>query len=149
MAGKAQGAVARATMVRNLAWAAAEAPGQALTIEPLNVFDMPGYFLADFATAAEIIAEVGAPNLGLQFDAWHAQLVTGDTLGAWDTFGRLATHVQVAGSPGRHEPVKGEIDYPAFFARLDADGYAGWVGAEYNPKKRTEDGLGWLTPWLG
>lgn len=147
MAGKAQGVVARATMVRNLAWAAAEAPGQALTIEPASPADMPGSFLADFETAAGIIAEVGAPNLGLQFDVYHAELITGDAFAAWQEWGRLATHVQVAGVPGRAEPDTGDFDCAAFFARLDADGYAGLVGAEYTPGQRTEDGLAWLARW--
>lgn len=144
MAGEAEGAQARATFARNLRWAAAEAPGQSLTIEPINPADMPGYFLNDFDLAAEIIAEVGAPNLGLQFDAYHAHRITGDVLGAWDRHRALVRHVQVADHPGRHEPGSGEIDFDAFFARLDADGYTGLVSAEYHPAATTAAGLGWL-----
>ncbi|MCG6901494.1 MAG: TIM barrel protein [Rhodobacter sp.] len=144
MAGTAEGASARDTFIRNLAWAAAEAPRQSLTIEPLNPGDMPGYFLNDFELAAVVLAEVGAPNLGLQFDAYHAQIITGDVPGTWASYRHLVRHVQVASVPGRNEPDGGIIDYAEFFARLDADGYDGYVSGEYNPKGRTEDGLCWL-----
>jgi len=144
MAGKAQGVVARRTYLDNLAWAAAQAPKMNLTIEPINPTDMPGYFLSDFDMAAEILDEVNAPNLGLQFDMYHAQMITGDGMAVWDAHGHRARHIQVGGLPGRHEPVKGEIDYPAFFARLDAEGYAGWVSGEYNPAGRTDEGLDWI-----
>lgn len=144
MAGVAEGDAARAVFVDNLRWAAALALGQSLTIEPINQVDMPGYFLADFDTALAVIAAVGAPNLKLQFDAYHAQRITGDVMGTWDRVRTSVAHVQVAGYPGRREPMGGMIDYPAFFARLDAEGYAGWVSGEYKPADRTEDGLGWM-----
>jgi len=143
MAGKAHGFLAHETFVRNLTWAAAQMPGQSLTIEPINSIDMPGYFLNDFDLAAEILSEVGASNLGLQFDAYHAQLITGNAIEVWDKHGTLSRHVQVAGVPGRHEPTGGDIDYPAFFRRLDHDGYPGFVSGEYHPKTRTADGLAW------
>jgi len=144
MAGKAQGPAARNTFIRNLAWAAKQAPTQSLTIEPINQTDMPGYFLNDFELASVVLAEVGAPNLGLQFDAYHAQIITGDALRAWETYRHLVRHVQVAGVPGRHEPDREDIDYPKFFRALDAAGYDGCVSGEYNPIARTTDGLGWF-----
>ncbi|MDJ0823957.1 MAG: TIM barrel protein [Rhodobacter sp.] len=144
MSGIAEGPAARDTYLGNLAWAAAEAPGQSLTIEPINPTDMPGYFLNGFELAAEVLAEIDAPNLGLQFDAYHAHRLTGDVPGTWATHRDLVRHVQVAGHPGRHEPGGGDIDYPAFFAALDNAGYAGYVSGEYNPKGRTEDGLDWI-----
>lgn len=144
MAGKAEGLVAKKTFIDNLKWAADEAPSASLTIEPINPVDMPGYFLNDFDQAAEILDAVGAPNLGLQFDMYHAQMITHDGIGVWEKHGHRARHIQVGGMPGRGEPVKGEVDYPAFFARLDAEGYEGWVSGEYNPVKRTADGLGWM-----
>ena len=143
MAGVATGPGAKATFIENLTWAAALAPTQSLTIEPINQVDMPGYFLNDYNLAAEVLDAVAAPNLRLQFDAYHALRITGDMLGTWGRVGHRVAHIQVAGSPGRHEPSAGDIDYKAFFARLDADGYKGWVSGEYNPKGRTEDGLGW------
>lgn len=144
LAGAAQGPVARQTFVDNLKWAAEQAPKASLTIEPINGHDMPGHFLNDFELAAEILDAVNAPNLGLQFDMYHAQRITGDGMAAWEAHGHRARHIQVGGVPGRHEPTKGEIDYPAFFARLDAEGYTGWVSGEYDPRGRTEAGLGWI-----
>lgn len=144
MAGVAEGPEAEATFVANLAWAAARAPKQHLTIEPINRGDMPGYFLADYDLAARVLDAVGAPNLGLQFDAYHAQTITGNALAAWATHGHRAAHVQIAGHPGRHEPKGGDIDWPAFFAALDRDGYGGFVSAEYRPGGATADGLGWM-----
>ena len=148
LTGLAEGAAARATYVDNLRWAAAQAatcnPALRLTIEPINGHDMPGYFLQDFAEAQAILAEIAAPNLGLQFDAYHAQRITGDARAAWDDLEMMPLHVQVAGVPGRHEPQSGEIDYPAFFTQLETRGYAGWVSGEYHPKRSTTEGLGWL-----
>jgi len=144
MAGAADGPDARATFVENLKWATQNAPKQSLTIEPINTVDMPGYFLNDFDLAAEIIAEVNAPNLALQFDAYHAQMITGDAWAVWDKHKDLVRHIQVGGLPGRNEPVKDAFDYPAFFQMLDDEGYKGFVSGEYNPKGRTEEGLGWI-----
>jgi len=144
MAGRACGPEARETYKRNLAWAAARGAQFSLTIEPINPIDMPGYFLNDFDLAAEILDALNAPNLGLQFDTYHAQTLTHDMRGLWKKHGWRARHIQIGGYPGRHEPAGGDIDYPRFFATLDAEGYQGWVSAEYNPATTTEAGLGWL-----
>jgi 2-dehydrotetronate isomerase len=144
MSGVASGPEAQATLIQNLRWAAAEAPDQSLTIEPINPVDMPGYFLNDFALALEVLDQVAAPNLHLQFDAYHAQRITGDVMATWAQCQPHVAHVQIAGVPGRHEPTGGDINWPAFFARLDRDGYKGWVSAEYFPASTTEQGLGWL-----
>jgi 2-dehydrotetronate isomerase len=144
MAGVAEGAEAKATMIANLRWAAAHAPEQSLTIEPINPVSMPGYFLNDFDLALEILAAVDAPNLRLQFDVFHAHKITGDVFGTWAKVRAHVAHVQVGGLPDRHEPVRGPVDYPKFFKQLDAEGYAGWVGGEYHPAKRTEEGLKWM-----
>lgn len=144
MAGVAEGAEAHATFVENLKWATAEAPQQSLTIEPLNAADMPGYFLNSYDLAAEIVADVGAPNLGLQYDSYHAQTITGDALATWRDFGHLARHVQIGDAPGRCEPGAGDIDFDALFSAIEGMGYSGWVSAEYNPTKRTEECLGWM-----
>ncbi|MBV0913082.1 TIM barrel protein [Rhodobacteraceae bacterium ASV31] len=147
MAGEAEGTAARTVLASNLAWAAAEADDMPLSIEPLNPVDFPGYFLNGFQLAADILAEVGAPSLGLQFDAYHSAMIHGDILPQWDRFGALSTHVQIAGAPGRHEP-----DTPAvaeFLERLKTDGYTGWVSAEYRPRGETLAGLGWLASARG
>ena len=144
MAGRAKGYVATETFKRNLDWAAREAPTQSLTIEPINQMDMPGYFLNDFDLAAEVLEAVQAPNLGLQFDAYHAQIITEDAFKTFEAHAGKICHIQIGSAPDRHEPFKGEIDYPAFFQMLDARGYRGFVSAEYNPKGRTGEGLEWL-----
>ena len=149
MAGKAKGEAAQETYTRNLAWAAKEAPEMSLTIEPINGQDMPGYFLDDFDLAVEVLDAVDAPNLGLQFDAYHAQIITGDALAAWTRYAPYVRHIQIAGAPERHEPVQGLIDYPEFFRRVDESGYTGWISAEYMPKARTKDGLDWFNDFRG
>ncbi|MEQ9694450.1 TIM barrel protein [Shimia sp. SDUM112013] len=144
MSGVADGPEAMATMIDNLAWATDWAPKQLLTIEPINPLDIPGYFLNDFDLAADILDAVAAPNLALQFDAYHAQRITGDVIGTWQAHRPRIGHVQVADTPRRHEPGTGEINFAEFFSQLDADGYQGHVSAEYHPKQSTEAGLGWL-----
>lgn len=144
MAGVAEGDAAKATFVNNLRWAAAEAPAQSLTIEPINNETMPGYFLNDFALAREIVTAIDAPNLRLQFDTYHAAKITGDVLGTWEKMRDITAHVQVAQMPDRGEPDQGEIDYPAFFEMLDAQGYDGWIAGEYKPRAATTNGLAWI-----
>lgn len=144
MAGVAEGPEARHCFVENLRWAAAAAPDLSLTIEPLNREDMPGYFLADFDLARSVIEEVGAKNLRLQFDAYHAQKITGDVLETWAKVADIVAHVQVGQTPNRSAPDQGEIDFEAFFARLKKDGYKGWISGEYTPAERTELSLGWI-----
>jgi len=144
MAGEAEGADARACFVENLRWAADQAPDQSLTIEPLNPDDKPGYFLNDFGLAMEIVAAVDRPNVRIQYDTYHAQKIHGDAAKVWDDVKTHSVHVQVGQTPKRGEPDKGQIDFPALFATMKSDGYAGWISGEYIPAKRTEDGLGWL-----
>lgn len=142
MAGVAEGPEAGDAFAENLSWAVEEAPEQLLTIEPLNPGDMPGYFLDDFALAMAVIEEIGAPNLYLQFDAYHAQKITGDLAAAWASVAPTVGHVQVGGLPDRHEPDGPEMT--AFLQALDRQGYTGWVSGEYTPRGRTADGLGWI-----
>lgn len=145
MAGVAEGADAKACFIENLTWAAAFAPKQKLTIEPINGGDMPGYFLNDFDVALEVLDAVNAPNLHLQFDAYHAAKITGDVLSVWEAVKHKVAHLQVGGVPDRHEPVGGDFDYPAFFQRLDKQKYKGWVSGEYNPAERTDENLSWIS----
>lgn len=148
MAGRGEGLVARQTYIENLKWAAGQAPRQSLTIEPINSGDMPGYFLNSFDLAAEVLAEVNAPNVGLQFDAYHADRITGDVLKCWADYRHLVRHIQVGGIPDRKEPIRGAFNYPAWFRQLDREGYNGWVSAEYHPAAQTKAGLTWLTDGL-
>jgi hydroxypyruvate isomerase len=147
LAGLADHGATRETYVTNLRLAASWAAEQdiAILIEPINTRDMPGYFLTRTADAAGVIAEAGAPNLGLQLDLYHRHMMEGDVAGAIDEFLPLARHVQCADPPDRGEPTSRVLDYPALFRRIDAAGYAGWIGCEYKPRGETGDGLSWLT----
>ncbi len=145
MSGYTKDAAARDTFIANLQWAADEAPQQLFTIEPLNPGDQPGYFLDDFDLAAEILDVVDRPNVGLQYDSYHAQVIHGDAQAVWDRFGHRAMHVQIGAAPDRSEPGRGPTDFPALFSAIDASGYDGWVSAEYHPSTpRTEDSLDWM-----
>jgi hydroxypyruvate isomerase len=135
----------RATFVANLRFAAEnlKAAGIKLLIEPINFFDIPGFYLNRTQQALDLIAEVGSDNLYLQYDIYHAQRMEGelaDTIKA--NLGKIA-HMQLADNPGRNEPGTGEINYRFLFGWLDAIGYQGWIGCEYKPKTTTEAGLGW------
>lgn len=144
MTGVARGPQAEATLGDNLTWAAAQAPDQALVLEPLNPDDWPGYFLNDFDQAARILDDLALPQLGLQFDLWHAARIHGNPQAVWDRHAARATHVQIAGFPNRNEPGGGGFDLTALCTDLDARGYAGWVAAEYRPARATVHGLAWL-----
>lgn len=136
----------REVFVANLRYAAKALAeeGRTLLIEPINSRDIPGYFLNTQAEAHAIREEVGAPNLKVQMDFYHAQIVEGDLSVTLKKHIGHVGHVQIASVPDRHEPDEGEIDYRHIFRLLDDLGYAGWVGCEYRPRGRTEDGLGWL-----
>lgn len=146
MAGKAEGPAAYACFVENLCWAAHRAPHASLTIEPKNAEDLPGYFLDSFDLALRVIDAVGAPNLGLQFDAYQAHMITNDVMATFRACRHRIHHIQIAGAPGRHEPREGDIDYREFLRAVDESGYSGWVSAEYNPRTTTTAGLRWLSP---
>jgi len=136
---------AEQVFIANLARAADLAGEKNITllIEPINPRDRPDYFLNHVEHAAGIIAKVGRPNVRIQFDFYHVQIVGGDLIKRFETHLPQIGHVQIAAVPSRHEPDEGEVNYPAIFAMLDRAGYAGWVGCEYRPRGRTEDGLGW------
>jgi hydroxypyruvate isomerase len=144
MSGVAKGPVAEEVFLANMAWATAQAPEQALTLEPLNPTDMPGYFLNDYDQAARLIDDLAAPNLGLQFDLWHAARLHGDAGRVWQRHAARVNHIQIAGFPDRTEPGGGGFDLRGFLGALDTAGYTGWVAAEYRPRARTAAGLGWL-----
>jgi hydroxypyruvate isomerase len=137
------------TLVDNLRWASARCAeaGVALLIEPINTRDIPGFFLSTTAQAEGILDRVGSDNLFIQYDFYHMQVMQGDLVPTFARLQRRIAHVQVADTPGRHEPGTGEINYPFVFAELDRLGYGGWVGCEYKPKAGTSAGLGWMKPY--
>lgn len=144
-------AAARRTYVENLRHAARALAddGRTLVIEPINGRDMPGYFLQAQAEAHAVREEIGAPNLLVQMDLYHAQIVEGDLSVKLRRWIRHVGHVQIASVPERHEPDGGEVSYPHVFRLLDELGYTGWVGCEYRPAHGTVEGLGWFAPWRG
>jgi len=117
--------------------------GITILIEPINRRDRPNYLLHRPEQAAVIIAQVGRPNVRMQFDFYHAQIEGGDLMTRFARHHAVIGHVQVAAVPSRAEPDEGEVNYPAIFDMLDRSNYAGFVGCEYKPRRRTEDGLGW------
>ncbi len=135
-----------ATLVANLRYAAAELDraGIAMLIEPINNVDVPGCFFPHCASAAGLIAEVGARNFSLQCDLYHVAMMGGDPLATYESLRPLIGHVQFADAPGRGEPGTGGLDLAPVFARIDRSGYTGWIAAEYRPSRRTEDTLGWM-----
>ncbi len=137
--------VVRQTLVSNLRFAAKELgdTGLKLLIEPINSYDMPGFYLNRTQQAVDLLDEVGADNAFVQYDIYHAQRMEGE-LGATikKHLARIG-HMQLADNPGRNEPGTGEINYAWLFKHLDAIGYAGWIGCEYKPATSTLAGLGW------
>ena len=151
LAGKAPAgadpAVLRATFVDNLRYAAAQlAPhGIRLLIEPINTFDIPGFYLHGTAQALAIMDEVGSDNLFLQYDIYHMQRMEGELAATMQKHLPRIGHIQLADNPGRFEPGTGEINYHFLFQHLDRIGYTGHIGCEYKPKTTTTAGLGWLS----
>ena len=150
LAGKAPAgvdeALLRKTFVANLKFAAAELnkAGLRLLIEPINTFDIPGFYLSRTTQALDILDQVGAANAFVQYDIYHAQRMEGELAATMQKQLARIGHIQLADNPGRNEPGTGEINYPFLFAHLDRIGYAGWIGCEYKPKGETGAGLGWL-----
>ncbi len=125
------------------------ARGLELVLEPINARDMPGYFLDDFETAISLIAALDMPNLKLQFDIYHRQIMHGDVTMALERMMPMVGHVQIASVPNRSEPDSGELDYGHIFAALDRLDYRGHVGCEYRPRGGTREGLRWFEPFTG
>ncbi len=139
---------ARTALLSAIAYAAGAAgPDRTILLEPLNGRDVPGYFLKDYDQAATIIADLALPNVKLQFDFYHRQIIAGDVMKAFVQYQPIIGHVQIAGVPDRGEPDRGELAYTRIFDMLDDLKHDGFVGAEYAPRGRTEDGLGWFQPY--
>jgi len=136
---------------RSIEWAAGFVGdhGIDLVIEPINGRDVPGYFLNDFTFARDLIVELGIPNVGLQFDIYHCQILHGDVTMRLREMMPLIGHIQIASVPSRNEPDGEELNYPFLFAELDRLGYDNYVGCEYRPAGDTAAGLGWFKPYAG
>ena len=140
-----------ATFVANLRFAAArlEEAGIRLLVEPINTFDIPGFHLNRTAQAIALIEEVGSPNLWLQHDVYHMQRMEGELANTIARHLPRIAHMQIADTPGRHEPGTGEINYAWLFRFIDQLGYDGWIGCEYLPAEGTHAGLGWMKALAG
>ena len=136
---------ANATLVRNLAFAAGKLKeeGIRLLIEPINTFDIPGFFLSGTKQGLELIKQTGSDNLFLQYDIYHMQRMEGEVAATIKANLPMIKHIQLADNPGRFEPGTGEINYRFLFAFLEEIGYKGWIGCEYKPKAGTVEGLRW------
>ena len=142
--------VAYETYISNLRYAAEELAksGVKALVEPINTVDQPGFLIHTSEQGIKAIRDAGHPNVFLQYDFYHMQIMEGNLI---ETVQRLLphiAHIQFADTPGRHEPGTGEINYQYLFQKLDDIGYDGWAGAEYYPSKRTEDTLVWAEPYL-
>jgi hydroxypyruvate isomerase len=135
----------RQTFVDNLRYAATELKrtGLKLLIEPINTYDIPGFYLSRTSQALSILDQVGADNAFVQYDIYHAQRMEGELAATLQKHLPRIGHIQLADNPGRNEPGSGEINYRFLFELLDRIGYAGWIGCEYKPATTTEAGLGW------
>src|ERR1700744_949909 len=123
--------------------------GLDVVIEPINPRNVPGYFLNDFLFARDLIQELKIPNLKLQFDIYHCQIIHGDVTMRLREMMPIIEHIQIASIPSRNEPDGEDFNYPFLFDELDRLGYQGFVGCEYNPRARTTDGLGWFKSYAG
>jgi len=140
---------AESTFVTNLAFAAGKlkAEGLRLLIEPINTYDIPGFFLSGTKQALDIIDATGSDNVFVQYDIYHMQRMEGELANTIRKNLSRIGHLQLADNPGRNEPGTGEINYPYLFRTIDALGYDGWIGCEYKPATTTAAGLSWIDPW--
>ena len=139
-------AIHRKTYLENMKFAAQALAKHNLTLllEPINTRDIPGYFLNTQVQAHELRVESGEPNVKVQMDFYHAQIMEGDLAETFKKYFKDIGHTQIASVPKRNEPDDGEVNYPYLYQLLDEMGYEGYVGCEYRPKGKTEDGLAWF-----
>ena len=136
----------RETYIANLQFAGKELAkhGINLLIEAINTRDIPGFYLNYSRQAFDIMHYANVPNLRFQYDIYHMQIMEGDLTPTIEKNLDKIGHMQLADTPGRHEPGTGEINYPFLFSQIDKLGYQGWIGCEYRPAGNTEAGLGWM-----
>nr|WP_295781499.1 hydroxypyruvate isomerase [Rhodoferax sp.] len=154
LAGKAPAgvpdAVLRQALIANLQFAAqaCKQAGLRILLEPINTFDIPGFYVSRTAQALSLLDEVGADNAYLQYDIYHAQRMEGELAATITQHLHRIGHIQLGDNPGRHEPGTGEINFPFLFEHLDRVGYTGWIGCEYKPASTTAAGLGWIKNYI-
>ena len=143
-------AAMREAYLKSLRFAGGETAKHGLTIliEAINTRDIPGFYLNTSAQAFDLMHYANVPNLRFQYDIYHMQIMEGDLAPTIEKHLDKIGHMQLADTPGRHEPGTGEINYDFLLEFIDRVGYTGWIGCEYRPAGRTEDGLGWMRPYL-
>jgi hydroxypyruvate isomerase len=144
MSGIGAGAGALAAFRDAIRFACETLDGITVMIEPINNRDVPGYLLNDFGLAERLIAELKLPNLKLQFDIYHHQVIHGEVMRGLEALLPITGHIQISSVPNRHEPASGELDDLAILRAIDRLGYGGFIGCEYNPAAGTLEGLGWM-----
>jgi hydroxypyruvate isomerase len=118
-------------------------------IEPINTrVDVPGYLLDGTALALECMDAAARPNIRLQYDVYHMQIMEGDLMRSIERLLPQIGHIQIADNPGRHEPGSGEIHFPRLLEHIDRLGYDGHIGCEYLPAGDTLAGLSWARPYV-
>ena len=134
------------TLAENLKFAASKLDGAGITllVEPVNTYDIPGFFLSRSSQAIALLDLVGSPNVKLQYDIYHMQRMEGELANTIERLLPRIAHLQLADNPGRNEPGTGEINYPFLLSFIDRLGYEGWIGCEYKPRNGTKEGLGWM-----
>ena len=144
-------ATCHATLIANLKYAATELAKHDLTVllEAINTRDIPGYLVNTQKESYDICQAVGAPNMKMQMDLYHMQIMEGDLAMCLKRYAAMCGHIQLAGCPERNEPDTGEVRYEYLFKTLDSMGYQGWLGCEYRPAGKTVDGLKWFNAARG
>jgi hydroxypyruvate isomerase len=142
--------VLESTLIANLRYAAPrlKEAGIALVLEPINLRDIPGFYVSTTAHAERLLDAVGSDNLTIQYDVYHMQVMQGDLIPTYERLRHRIGHIQIADTPGRNDPGTGEINYAFVLRELDRLGYDGWIGCEYKPRAGTSAGLGWMKPYL-
>jgi len=140
----------REILIDNLKFAAAalEKESIRLLVEALNDEAIPGFYLVRTQDVLQLLEEVNHPNIYFQYDVYHMQIMEGNLIPTISKNLSRIAHIQIADNPGRHEPGTGEINFPNLFNAIDEAGYSGWIGCEYIPAGETEEGLGWVNPYL-
>lgn len=135
------------TLVDNIYYAAdlLQSEGLRLVIEPVNHFDIPGFFINRTVEVLKLIDEIDLSNILIQYDVYHAQREEGELVGTLCKHIDKIGHIQIADNPGRHQPGTGEINYPVIFKKIDELGYQGYIGLEYIPSPDSKSSLGWVT----
>ncbi len=146
MAGIASGDSALASYCDSLRFAceAAARDDVEIVIEPINNRDVPGYLMNSFDLAAGVIGDIAVPNLKLQFDIYHRQIIHGDVTRGLEALMPITSHIQISSAPLRQEPCSGELDDRHILQTIERLGYKGHIGCEYRPAAGTLAGLGWM-----